>query len=34
MLRRLGGPALRILAIGGESLSVGAGDTVLFTGRR
>jgi CRP-like cAMP-binding protein len=32
MLRRLGGPALRMLAIGGESLRVGAGEQLFRAG--
>ena len=32
MLRRLGGPALRMLAIGGESLKVGAGEQLFRAG--
>jgi CRP-like cAMP-binding protein len=32
MLRRLGGPALRMLAIGGENMSVGAGEQLFRAG--
>ena len=32
MLRRLGGPALRMLAIGGESVRIGAGEQLFKAG--